>query len=39
MLHVFDECAHERYQRIPMVKDEHSSVGLKRKIAFNQKAG
>jgi ABC-type uncharacterized transport system fused permease/ATPase subunit len=36
MLHVFDECAHERYQRIPMVKEEHGSNGIKRKVELDQ---
>ena len=43
MLHVFDECAHEHYQRTPMVNDEshqeHSTAIIKRKVAFNQQAG
>ena len=39
MLHVFDECAHERYQRIPMIEEEHPSVGMKRKVLTNQQAG
>ncbi len=39
MLHVFDECAHERYQRSPMIKEEDVSVGMKRKIVLNQQAG
>jgi hypothetical protein len=39
MLHVFDECAHERYQRIPMIKEEQSAIETKRKIALNQPAG
>ncbi|CAF0860020.1 unnamed protein product [Rotaria sp. Silwood1] len=38
MLHVFDECAHERYQRIPMIIEEHSNTGMKRKFTFNQQA-
>jgi len=43
MLHVFDECSHGHYQRTPMVMSEghteHSSVGVKRKVALNQQAG
>jgi hypothetical protein len=42
MLHVFDDCAHERYQRIATVTEEdhiEHVVGTKRKVASNQKAG
>ncbi len=42
MLHVFDECAHEHYQRTQVVMKEdpeHSSVPTKRKLAINQRAG
>jgi hypothetical protein len=43
MLHVFDDCAHEHYQRTPIVTDEehheHSSVAVKRKVAINKRAG
>jgi hypothetical protein len=43
MLHVFDDCAHEHYQRTPMMTDEsqneHSSTVVKRKLAINQRAG
>jgi ABC-type uncharacterized transport system fused permease/ATPase subunit len=39
MLHVFDECAHERYQRIPMIKEEErESVGMKQKVTFDPQA-
>lgn len=42
MLHVFDECANERYQRTPVTtseqQHEHSSAHAKRKVAINQKA-
>jgi hypothetical protein len=39
MLYVFDECAHERYQRIPITIEEHSSIHTKRKVALNYQAG
>lgn len=29
MLRVFDECAHEKYQRLPTIKEENGSVGIK----------
>ncbi len=32
MLHVFDQCAHEQYQRIPMIKEENLSIGMKGQI-------
>jgi hypothetical protein len=43
MIHVFDECAHEHYQRTALIGDEshneHSTTIVKRKVAINQKAG
>jgi len=43
MLHVFDDCAHEHYQRTLVATDEehheHSSVAVKRKVAINKRAG
>ena len=43
MLHVFDECAHERYQRTAANgEDERNaqpSTSSKRKLAVNQRAG
>ena len=43
MLHVFDDCAHEHYQRTPLVNDEshqeYSTAIIKRKVAINKKAG
>jgi hypothetical protein len=43
MLHVFDDCAHEHYQRTPIVAgeshNEHSTTAMKRKVAANQRAG
>ncbi|CAF2448006.1 unnamed protein product [Rotaria sp. Silwood2] len=42
MLHVFDECAHEHYQRTPITvsegQHEHSLTSVKRKLAANQRA-
>ena len=42
MLHVFDDCAHEHYQRTPVERSEghgeHSSTTIKRKMAINQQA-
>ncbi|CAF3025200.1 unnamed protein product [Rotaria sp. Silwood2] len=38
MFHVFDECAHERYQRIPMIIGEQSSTSIKQKVTLNQQA-
>ncbi|CAF4218125.1 unnamed protein product, partial [Rotaria sordida] len=39
MLYVFDECAHERYQRIPMILgEEYSCISMKRKVTLNQQA-
>ncbi|CAF0823163.1 unnamed protein product [Rotaria sordida] len=42
MLHVFDECAHEHYQRASVTMDEshneHSLTSVKRKVAVNQRA-
>ena len=43
MLDVFDDCAHENYQRTVVTTDEsqneHSPVIVKRKVALNQRAG
>lgn len=43
MLHVFDDCAHEHYQRTAEITDENhnenSSIPIKRKVAINQRAG
>jgi len=43
MLHVFDDCANEHYQRTPVSTNEHhhehGSGHAKRKVAINQKAG
>jgi len=43
MLHVFDDCAHEHYQRTPLAtgeaQHEHSAVAVKRKVAINKRAG
>ena len=43
MLHVFDECAHERYLRNAANAEEdrnaQPSTSLKRKVAVNQRAG
>ena len=36
MLHVFDECANEQYQRNPTLKDDQSASGSKQKIIFDQ---
>jgi hypothetical protein len=41
MLHVFDDCAHENYQRTPVIHEddnEHSLAVVKRKVAINQRA-
>ncbi|CAF1062041.1 unnamed protein product [Adineta steineri] len=38
MLHVFDECANERYRRSSMAIDDHTSVDMKRKVILNQQA-
>jgi hypothetical protein len=43
MLHVFDDCAHEHYQRTLVETgeshNEHSSTTSKRKLEINQRAG
>jgi DNA-nicking Smr family endonuclease len=43
MLHVFDDCAHEHYQRTLVVTgeghNEHSITTVKRKVAINQRVG
>lgn len=36
MLHVFDECASERYQRIPVTTDDQSTIAMQRRIVLNQ---
>ncbi|UJR08556.1 hypothetical protein I4U23_012817 [Adineta vaga] len=38
MLHVFDECALERYQRIPMITEERSAIEMKRRVVLNKQA-
>ncbi|CAF0803898.1 unnamed protein product [Adineta ricciae] len=38
MLHVFDECANERYQRIPVTTDDQSIPAIQRRILMNQQA-
>lgn len=42
MLHVFDDCAHEHYQRATVGAGEdhheHASSTIKRKLAINQRA-
>lgn len=42
MLHVFDDCANEHYQRTTVTanedQQEHASTTAKRKVAINQRA-
>ncbi|CAF1993907.1 unnamed protein product [Rotaria magnacalcarata] len=39
MLHVFEECAHERYQLRPMTVGEDSYIEAKRKVNLNPQEG
>ncbi|CAM4909282.1 unnamed protein product [Rotaria socialis] len=39
MLQVFDECAHERYQRLPTIVGEDSYIEAKRKVNLNPQGG